>query len=139
MKTKITLIVMASVLIIAACKKKETEQSVDPRIPPDMVLKTGGNYIFKDTVVQKLDTILMGVIITKTEDNLTSFNASYSLDGATSTTTFFNHQCLSSEYTGYTTDVTYYTRNQAGSEKIILSVVDRDGNITKKSIVLTVQ
>lgn len=130
---------MASVLIIAACKKKETEQSVDPRIPPDMVLKTGGNYIFKDTVVQKLDTILMGVIITKTEDNLTSFNASYSLDGATSTTTFFNHQCLSSEYTGYTTDVTYYTRNQAGSEKIILSVVDRDGNITKKSIVLTVQ
>jgi hypothetical protein len=139
MKTRITLIVMASVLIIAACKKKETEQSVDPRIPPDMVLKTGGNYIFKDTVVQKLDTILMGVIITKTEDNLTSFNASYSLDGATSTTTFFNHQCLSSEYTGYTTDVTYYTRNQAGSEKIILSVVDRDGNITKKSIVLTVQ
>lgn len=139
MKTKITLIVMASVLIIAACKKKETEQSVDPRIPPDMVLKTGGNYISKDTVVQKLDTILMGVIITKTEDNLTSFNASYSIDGSTTTTTFFNHQCLSSEYTGYTTDVTYYTRNQAGSEKITLSVVDRDGNITKKSIVLTVQ
>ncbi len=139
MKQGIILLAIAALLTMTNCKKKEAEQSVDPRIPPDMVLKTRGNYISKDTVVSKQDTILMGVIITKTEDNLTSFNASYSLDGATSTTTFFNHQCLSSEYTGYTTDVTYYTRNQTGSEKITLSVVDRDGNITKKTIVLTVQ
>ena len=139
MKNGIIFLAISSMLIIVSCKKKAASQSTDPRVPPDMVLKTGGKYISRDTIIHKLDTVLVGVIVTRTEDNLTSFNGSVSYDGATSTTTFFNHQCNSSEYPGYSVDLHYYVRNQNGTEKLTLSIVDRDGNITKKSIVLTVQ
>jgi hypothetical protein len=137
---KVTLfLVFASILIVFSCKKKTAAQGTDPRVPPNMTLKTGGKYISKDTAVHKLDTILIGAIVTRTEDNLTSFNGSVSYDGATTTTSFFNHQCSSAEYPGYSVDLNYYTRNQTGTEKLTLSIVDRDGNITKKTILLTVQ
>ena len=140
MKTLITLISAVTILLTFSCKKKDAVTAgTDPRIPPAMTLKTGSTYVSKDTTVTKQDTLLLGVIITRTEDNLTSFNGSYSYDGASTTTTFFNHQCLSTEYSGYSTDLTYYCRNQTGTEKIILSIVDRDGNITKKNILVTVQ
>lgn len=138
MKKTITILLVALTLISLSCKKKANEAPVDPRIPPDMAFKTGGTYVYKDTTVSRQDTILVGVIVTKTEDNLTSFNASVSYDGSTTTTTFFNHHLSSTEYTGYTVDVTYYVRNQAGTETLLYTIVDRDGNITKKSIVLTV-
>ena len=140
MKLLITIIFVASLLLALSCKKKDTVVAgVDPRIPPNMVLKTGSNYVYKDTTVTKQDTMLLGAIVTRTEDNLTNFNASYSYDGAITTTTFFNHQCLSTEYMSYSTDLTYYCRNQSGIEKITISIVDRDGNITKKTILVTVQ
>ena len=140
MKVLITLISMIALFLAISCKKKNTVVAgVDPRIPPDMVLKTGSNYVYKDTTVLKQDTLLLGVVVTRTEDNLTSFNGSYSYDGASTTTTFFNHQCTSAEYGGYSTDLTYYCRNQNGTEKITLSIVDRDGNITKKTVLITVQ
>ena len=138
MKRTITILLIAFTLISASCKKKAKEAPVDPRIPPDMTFKSGAIYVSKDTTVSKQDTILVGVIVTKTEDNLSSFNASVSYDGSTTTTTFFNHYLTSAEYGGYTVDVTYYVRNQTGTEKLTYTIVDRDGNITKKSIALTV-
>ncbi len=140
MKKIVTISSIAFLFMIFGCKKKDSvTAAVDPRVPPDMVLKTGSNYVSKDTTVTLQDTLLLGVIVTRTEDNLTNFNGSYSYDGAITTTTFFNHPCLSTEYAGYSTDLTYYCRNQAGTEKITLSIVDRDGNITKKTILVTVQ
>ncbi len=139
MKKVITLSILALVFIGTSCKKKSTSSAgVDPRIPPDMAFKTGGKYVSTNVTRNKLDTVLVGVIVTKTEDNLTSFNASVSYDGSTTTTSFFNHHLSSLEYNGYTIDVTYITRNQAGTEVLTYTIVDRDGNITKKSITVTV-
>lgn len=139
MKKVITLSILALVLIGASCKKKSTSSAgVDPRVPPEMTFKTGGKYVSADKTVNKLDTVLVGVIVTKTEDNLTSFNASVSYDGSTTTSSFFNHHLSSLEYESYIVDVTYYVRNQAGKETLTYTIVDRDGNITKKTIVLTV-
>ena len=130
---------MALTLTGMSCKKKTAaEAGVDPRIPPDMVFKTGGPYTSADTVAVAQDSLLIGVIVTKTEDNLTSFNASVSYDGSTNTTSFFNHHLSSDEYSGYTVDVPYYIRNQSGTETLTFTIVDRDGNITKKSIKVTV-
>ncbi len=137
---KLIIIIFVILVTVTSCKKKTTSQAgVDPRIPPDMTLKTGDKYVNADKTINKQDTILIGVVVTKTEDNLTSFNGSVSYDGASTTTSFFNHQCTSAEYGGYSVDLNYYVRNQTGSEKITLSVVDRDGNISKKIITLTVQ
>lgn len=138
MKKTIYLFIIAISIIGISCKKKSTTAPVDPRVPPDMAFKKGVNYVSKDTTVSKQDTLLIGVIVTKTEDNLTNFNASYSYDGSSTTTTFFNHHMSSSEYGGYTTDINYYCRNQAGTETLTFTIVDRDGNITKKTIVVTV-
>lgn len=139
MKKIISLSIIILVLIGTSCNKKsQTSTTVDPRVPPDMVFKTGINYTSKDTTVAKQDTLLIGVIVTKTEDNLTSFNASVSYDGNVTTTTFFNHHLSSTEYNGYTVDVLYYVRNQAGTEVLTFTIVDRDGNITKKMITLTI-
>ena len=137
---KINLLIFVALIAITGCKKKATNTAgVDPRVPPNMTLKTGGKYTSADKTVNKQDTILIGIVCTKTEDNLTTINGSYSFDGASTTNSFYNHQCLSTEYTGFSVDVNYYVRNQTGTEKLTLSVVDRDGNITKKIITLTVQ
>jgi hypothetical protein len=138
MKKIITILILGAFVISASCKKKSASAGTDPRVPPDMSFKTTSAYVYKDTTLHKQDTILVGVIMTKTEDNLTSFNASVSYDGSSTTNTFFNYHLSSSEYAGYTKDLYYYCRNQTGIELLTFTVVDRDGNITKKSIKLTV-
>lgn len=139
MKKTILLSLFCILFCLISCKKKpNSDAPVDPRVPPDMVLKTGINYTFKDSTVTKNDTLIIGIVVTKTEDNLSNFNASVAYDGNSATTTFFNHYLSSNEYSGYTVDVPYYVRNQIGTEVLIFSIVDRDGNITRKSITLTV-
>lgn len=117
------------------CKKKK----VDPHVPPDVVLKTGTKFITADVTLPKQDTVWVGITATKTEDNLKSYNVSYAYDGASTTTTFFNYLMTTSEYESYSKDIQIITRNQSGTEKWIFSIVDRDGNITQKTILITVQ
>ena len=66
-------------------------------------------------------------------------NVSYAFDGATTTTTFQTYNLTGSERQNYDKDVTFTTRNQAGTEKWIFTITDKDGNIVQKQIVLTVQ
>lgn len=121
-------------VVLMSCKKE-----VDAHIPPDVVFKTGAGYTSADATVGLQDTLLVGIVATKTEDDLKSYNVSYAYDGASSTTTFYNYLMTETEHTGYSHDVEIITRNQAGSEKWVFSIVDRDGNITQKTIVLSVQ
>jgi hypothetical protein len=123
------------ILALANCKKKKA----DPHVPPDVSFKTGGKYISSDYTAKKQDTLLVGITATKTEDNLKSYNASFAYDGASTTTTFFNYLMTEAEYESYSKDLTIITRNQAGSERWVFSIVDRDGNITQKTLIITVQ
>jgi len=122
-------------LTTISCKKKKADQHV----PPDVEFKTGGTYTNVDRTVNKSDTIVVGITATKTEDDLKSYNVSYRFDGSTTSTTFFNYLLSDAEKSSYSRDVTFVTRNQAGSETWVFSIVDRDGNITQKTIVLTVK
>ena len=122
-------------LVFYNCKKKK----VDPHIPPDVTLKTAAKFITVDVTLPKQDTVWVGITATKTEDDLKSYNVSYAYDGAATTTTFFNYLLATTEYESYSKDIQIITRNQAGTEKWIFSIVDRDGNITQKTILITVQ
>lgn len=124
------LVLAASALLIASGCKKET----DPRVHPDMVFKTGAGYTSSDDTVGTQDTLLMGVIITKTEDPLIALNVSVAYDGGAQSTV--HNQSISGDHVEY--DQQVITRDQAGTESWIFSVTDRDGNITTKSIKLTV-
>lgn len=121
-------------LTMTACNKEK-----DPHVPPDVQFKTDAGYTYADAAAGMQDTLLVGIVATKTEDDLKSYNVSYAYDGATTTTTSYNYLMTEAEYTGYSGDVQIITRNQAGSEKWVFSIVDRDGNITQKSFTLTVQ
>ena len=124
-----------ALLFFVDCKKKK----VDQHIPPDVSYKSGTKFITGDCTLPKQDTVWIGITATKTEDDLKSYNLSYAYDGAGTTTTFFTYYLNSSEYNSYSKDVQIITRNQAGSEKWISTIVDRDGNITQKTILITVQ
>jgi hypothetical protein len=132
-------LIFLSLILVSLCLLNCKKKKIDKHIPPDVTLKSGTKYITGDISLPRQDTVKIGIIAEKTEDDLKSYNASYAYDGATSTTTFYNYYLQSNEYEYYEKDIQIITRNQAGTEKWILSIVDRDGNITQKTILITVQ
>ena len=135
MKTKILIVILMPLMMAFSCKKKKA----DPHVPPDVTLKTGGKFISADCTLPKQDTVWVGITATKTEDDLRSYNASYAYDGAANTTTFFDYKLQASEYESYSKDLQIITRNQNGNEKWVFTIVDRDGNVTQRTINITVQ
>lgn len=119
-----------------ACHKNN---KADPHVPPNVELKTGSGYTFQSETVGKKDTITIGLVANKTEDDLKSYNASVRYDAATASSTFFNYILTSAENVRYEKDLQIITRDTSGIEHWIFSIVDRDGNITQKTIDLTVQ
>lgn len=122
-------------ITLISCKKKK----VDPHVPPDVIFKTGGIYTSSDRTLNRKDTITVGITATKTEDDLKSYNVSYAYDSGATTTTFYNYLLTTDEATGYSHDIQIIARNQVGTERWVFSIVDRDGNLTQKTIILTVQ
>ena len=130
--TKMIMLIAAFGLISGSCKK-------DEHIPPDTSLKTGAGYTSADATVGKNEAITVGIIGEKKEDDMISYNVSYAYDGATTTTTLQTLPITGSEQQHYDKDVTFTTRNQAGTEKWIFTITDKDGNIAQEQFVLTVQ
>lgn len=130
---KISIAAILAITVIS-CKKNQ-----DAHVPPDMTFKTSAGYTSGNVTVNQGDSVLVGVVITKTEDDLRTLNLSYAYDGASSSTTSWTYTMTSAEYTGFDHDYWIHSRNQAGTEKWIFTVVDRDGNMTQKSLTLTVQ
>ncbi|MBA2611936.1 MAG: hypothetical protein H0U95_08200 [Bacteroidetes bacterium] len=130
-----SILLLLIAVIFVSCKKKKT----DAHVPPDLVFKTGGIYTSGDRTLNKKDTITVGITATKTEDDLKSYNVSYTYDGNTTSTTFYNNVLTTAEAGSYSNDIKIICRNQAGTEHWIFTIIDRDGNITQKTIVLTVQ
>ena len=125
-------LILSTVLLLSfSCKKKKA----DAHIPPDVSLKSGAGYTDGDKTVNKKDTILVGITASKTEDDLKSYNVSYYYDNGATSTTLYNYYLTSAEANSYTHDIKIGARNQAGTEKWVFSIVDRDGNITQKTIV----
>jgi hypothetical protein len=129
---KTILAALGAALIISSCEK-------DKHIPPDVSLKEGVAYISADATVPKDTSITVGFVADKTEDELKTFNISYAYDGATTTTTAETFTLSGDEEDHYEKDYTITTRDVAGTEKWIFTITDRDGNISQKQIVLTVQ
>lgn len=111
----------------------------EPEIPPNLELKTGTGYTSQDATVGKDSTLKVGIIATKTEDDLKTYNVSVSYDGAPSTSTIENFTIPSGEKALYNKDVTFSVRNQAGTEKYFFTITDVDGNIVQKILNFTVE
>ncbi len=125
--------VLFSVLILFfGCDK-------EPEIPPTLELKMGTVYTSQDATVAKDTTLTVGIIATKTEDDLKTYNVSVSYDGAASTSTIENFTISPGEKALYNKDVTFTVRDQAGTEKYYFTITDVDGNIVQKTLTFTVE
>jgi hypothetical protein len=120
---------VALVAIISSC---------DPHIPPSIEFKTGGNYTSADVSVAPGSSITVGVIGKKKEDDMKTFNVSYAYDGAKSTTTKETFTLTGDEEKNYEKDYTFTVRNQPGIEDWYFVITDRDGNIAKLHLTITV-
>jgi hypothetical protein len=118
--------------VLNACKKDEHK-------PPTISLKTGTGYTSDNATVAKNQAIKVGIVGDKVEDDMISLNASYAFDNAATTTTLQTISLTGSQQQHFDVDVSFNTRNQAGTEKYIFTITDADGNIAQKQIVLTVQ
>ena len=132
-KIAICLLCLGLILLNFSCEKDK-----DEREKPKIEFKTGGSYTSSDKTLNKKDTLLVGITATKTEDDLKTYNVSHYYDGATSPTTFYNYALSSGESKSFSKDIQIITRDQAGSEKWVFSITDKDGNISQKTIVLTI-
>lgn len=124
-------IFLSTATVFNSCKK-------DEHTPPTVTFKTGGIYTSADAAVGMNDTLTVGVTVAKEEDELNTFNVSYAYDGASSTTTKSNETLPAADEDGFSRDVQIITRNVAGTELWQFTCTDKDGNITTKSITLTV-
>jgi hypothetical protein len=125
--------VAASVILLSSCKKEE-----DERVPPDLSFNMGVGYTFAEKTVLVDDSVIIGAIATRKEDDLKSFNISVLYDGALAAN-YFTYFMTAAETGYYAKELRIKTRSQTGTEKWIFSVTDKDGNITQKTITLTVQ
>lgn len=112
--------------------------SCDPHTPPAMEFKTGTDYTSANATVAQGSSITVGIIATKKEDDMKTYNISYAFDGATTTSTKETFTLSGSEQQNYDKDYTFTVRNQAGTEEWSFVITDRDGNIAKLKLVLTV-
>lgn len=127
-----------SILSIIAIAGTIFVTSCDPHEPPSIEFKTGGIYTAVDSVVDQGASITVGIIATKKEDDMKTYNISYAYDGSSSTVTKETFTLAGSEQQNYDKDYTFTVRNQAGVEDWFFVITDRDGNIAKLQLKLTV-
>jgi hypothetical protein len=111
----------------------------EPEIPPTLELKTGTVFTSQDAVVSRDSTLTVGIIATKTEDDLKTYNVSVAYDGATTTASLQNYTIPANEKSLYEKDVTFTVRDLAGTEKYYFTITDVDGNIVQKILTFTVE
>ncbi|HEY8934299.1 MAG TPA: hypothetical protein VIM65_03730 [Cyclobacteriaceae bacterium] len=131
MKTNLLAIILSAIAVLVwAC---------DKHVPPSIEYKTGSNYTSSDTTVAKGATLTVGIIAKKKEDDMKTYNISYAYDGAQSTTTKQTFSLSGSDEKNYNKDYTFSVRNQAGTEEWSFVITDRDGNIAKLKLRITVE
>lgn len=135
MKNTLSISLVIATFAIFACNKEE-----DKMILPKIEFKTGAGYTSNDTTTFQKDTLLVGIIAVKTEENdvLKTFNVSVSYDGGTATSVY-NQILTASEGDNFSTDYNIITRDEPGSEKWVYTITNRDGLINSVSLIVTVK
>jgi hypothetical protein len=106
---------------------------------PALELKTGAGYTSQNATISKGSSLTVGILATKAENNLKTYNVSASYDGASSTITIQSFTIPLDQNILYDKDVTFTVRNQPGIEKYYFTIVDVDGNLVQKTLTFTVE
>ena len=135
MKFKYSIFLMLAIAVaaISSCKKDEGKL-------PNIMFKTGGNYVSTDETVTTGDTVLIGIKAEKTEeeDVLKTFSVIQTVAGVDST--IESLQLSGTQADVFEKDYNLVAGSTAGIQKKFSFVVtNRDGLVNEVSLTLTVQ
>lgn len=124
--------IVLATTFLASCEKDEGKL-------PNISFKTGSTYTSANATVAKNASVTIGINASKAEDKdvLVSFDASHVYDSSASAS-FYSETLSGSQGDSYSKDVTFTTRNQAGTEKYTFTVVNKDGLKNSVNLTLTV-
>lgn len=132
-KHSILFMLALAAIAISSCKKDEGKL-------PDIMLKTGGNYVSTDQTVTTEDTVLVGIKAEKTEeeDVLKTFSIIQTVADVDST--IESLQLSGTQANVFEKDYNLVAGNTAGIQKKFgFIVTNRDGLKNEVSLTLTVQ
>lgn len=111
------------------------EQEDDgPSVTPTIQFLTDAGYVFRNDTVATGDTARVGVVVQKGSEPLDRFFVSVSYDGATAIVT----DSLGIGSDQFEFEKRIVARDQPGTELWRFNVVERDGDIVRRSLTLTV-
>ena len=125
---------IASLIFISSCEKDEGKL-------PNISLKTGASYIYKDTTLVAGTTFKIGIVASKSEDKdvLKQFNISRSSNGAAAVSVF-SKSMSGTEEDSFAYDYTTSTDSIAGNNsKYTFTITNRDGLTNSVSVTVTAQ
>lgn len=123
--------VVLSVTLIAC----ERDDPAEPEKNPTIDFKTDSGYVFSSDTFPVSDTLHVGVMITRGDDPLRTFQVLSSYDGAGETMT----DSLEIPSGSFAFDKTIITRDVPGTERWTFWVQENDGDIIRRSLTFTVE
>ena len=137
MKKNLYLLAIAIAIITTVYSCKNNDEGKLPNI----AFKTGAGYTSRDTIVTAGDSVKVGIIASKAEENdpLIRFTVAQSWDSSPDTT-IYTENLSGALGDNYNKETFIHTRNLTGthSEKYTFTVINRDGLTNSVSLTLTV-
>jgi hypothetical protein len=118
-------------LLLTACEKDDDKPSVNPTIE----FRTDTGYTYLSDTVGTQDTMVVGVVITRGDDQMHHFKVTVAYDGGP--TVDVDSIPMGSD--NFEFDKVVITRDVPGSERWSFVVVENDGDILRRSLTFTVE
>ena len=134
MRWPILLTLCIALLGLSSCVPGD-DADVKPAVNPTIIFSSGSGYTFQDDTIDMGDTVRVGVTIDKGTDAMHHFKVTVSYDGAVPLVT----DSLPMGIDHFEFEKLIIARSQAGTEKWTFGIAENDGDIIRRSLILTVQ
>ncbi len=124
-----------SYVVLLSVQSSCVQDNAKPQVNPTIEFLTSEGYTYLSDTVPPSDTLRVGVVIQKGDDQLRTFKvlATYDNDDAVVA------DSLPMGTETFEFDKTIVTRAQAGTEKWTFWVQENDGDVIKRSLTFTVE
>lgn len=123
--------ILAVLLMLPACQKKDDDQLASPTI----AFSNDSGYVFRNDTVGLEDTLRVGVTITGGDDRIHTFKVLASFDGATDITV----DSFLLTTASFEIQKTIITRAVTGTEKWTFWVQEHDGDVYRRALTFLVE
>ena len=127
----LAIMILSGLFLTTGCTKDQSEIGKSA----DITFRMDSSYTWRDDTLPLSDTLHIGVIATKGSNTLRSLFVHVAYDNGPAV----RQDSVHIDSNPFNFEKTVVTRDQAGTEKWTFSVVENNGDITKRSLTFTVQ